>query len=321
VPKLIALAYPDRICRVRDRAARTGTMVGGGGVKIGAGSAVVDAEFFVAVDARHNPAAGRAESIVRIASRVDREWLDELFPQSIGHETIAEFYEQRQRVVGISRVYYLDLLLDEQLNAPVDDDTASRVLAEALAPRAIELIARDERASNFVARVELLRANASELGWPALDGPQLVEIVTEACRGRRAVADVATASLLDALRSRLIYPLDRKFEVLAPETLAVPTGNRLRLTYSRGDKPRMAVRLQELFGMAATPRICNGRVPVLLELLGPNYRPVQVTDDLASFWKNTYPQVRKDLRARYPKHSWPEDPLTAPPISKGRPAK
>jgi ATP-dependent helicase HrpB len=96
----------------------------------------------------------------------------------------------------------------------------------------------------------------------------------------------------------------------------VPTGSNIRLSYNAdpSQPPVLAVRLQELFGLTETPRVAQGRVPVLLHLLGPNYRPVQVTQDLASFWKNTYAQVRKDLRAQYPKHSWPDDPLTASPI-------
>jgi ATP-dependent helicase HrpB len=104
----------------------------------------------------------------------------------------------------------------------------------------------------------------------------------------------------------------------APEHLLVPSGNRLALHYEVGRPPVLAVRIQEMFGLAETPRIAAGRVRVLLQLLAPNNRPQQVTDDLASFWTNTYPLVRKDLRARYPKHAWPEDPWSAKPKSRPR---
>jgi ATP-dependent helicase HrpB len=97
----------------------------------------------------------------------------------------------------------------------------------------------------------------------------------------------------------------------APERLEVPSGSHITLKYEVGRPPVLAVRIQELFGLAETPRVAGGRVRVLLHLLAPNYRPQQVTDDLASFWANTYPQVRKELRGRYPKHAWPEDPWTA----------
>ena len=103
----------------------------------------------------------------------------------------------------------------------------------------------------------------------------------------------------------------------APEAIAVPSGSRHQVRYDADGPPVLAVRLQELFGWAETPRVARGRVPVLLHLLGPNFRPVQVTDDLRSFWENTYAQVRKDLRNRYPRHSWPEDPRSAAPEAKG----
>src|SRR5262249_57292775 len=104
----------------------------------------------------------------------------------------------------------------------------------------------------------------------------------------------------------------------APDSLAIPSGRRVRLVYETGRPPVLAARLQELFGWTETPRVARGRVPVVLHILGPNYRPVQVTDDLRSFWTTTYFQVRKDLRGRYPKHSWPDDPLTASPVGHGR---
>ena len=107
----------------------------------------------------------------------------------------------------------------------------------------------------------------------------------------------------------------------APERLTVPSGSSIALAYEAGKPPVLAVRIQEIFGLKQTPRIAGGRVRVLLHLLGPNYRPQQITDDLESFWKNTYAEVRKELRRRYPKHAWPEDPTSAKPERKGRSTK
>ena len=132
--------------------------------------------------------------------------------------------------------------------------------------------------------------------------------------------DPKRGPLASLLLTRLPYPLDRMLDQHAPERITVPTGNAIRLDYTAGpagSPPVLAVRLQEVFGWTDTPRVAGGRVPVLLHLLGPNYRPVQVTEDLRNFWATTYFQVRKDLRVRYPKHAWPEDPLTAKPEAKG----
>jgi ATP-dependent helicase HrpB len=115
------------------------------------------------------------------------------------------------------------------------------------------------------------------------------------------------------MQGRLTHAQRQAVEREAPERIAVPSGSHIALQYEAGRPPVLAVRVQELFGLSETPRVAGGRVAVLLHLLAPNYRPQQITDDLASFWANTYPQVRKDLRARYPKHAWPEDPLAADP--------
>jgi len=112
----------------------------------------------------------------------------------------------------------------------------------------------------------------------------------------------------------LTYEQLRAVETEAPERIEVPSGSHIKIEYEDSRPPVLAARIQEMLGLAETPRVARGRVKVLLHLLAPNYRPQQVTDDLASFWKNGYPLVRKELRARYPKHSWPDDPLTAPAV-------
>jgi ATP-dependent helicase HrpB len=157
-----------------------------------------------------------------------------------------------------------------------------------------------------------------ELELPSLDEHELREVLTWIGPRCRSFADLRRADWLSALRGRLTHSQQQAVEREAPERLAVPSGSRIALRYEEGRPPVLAVRIQELFGLSQTPRIAGGRVPVLLHLLAPNYRPQQITDDLASFWKNTYPQVRRDLRGRYPRHAWPEDPWNALPESRPR---
>jgi len=295
-------------------------MVGGGGVRLAPESVVRQHEFFLALDARQDQRNLKAEAVVTIASAIQVEWLEEMFPQEIRRERAAVYDEARDRVVGRGRVFYRDLLLREDKDAAVDDETASRVLAEWAQPRAAELLRGDERAARWLNRVELLRRAMPEKAWPAAPAE---EVIAAAASGKRSIAQLR-AALAPALGGLLPYPLDRLLDTEAPEAIEVPTGNRIKLDYPQQSEqspdiapPVLAVRLQELFGWTATPRIAGGRVPVRLHLLGPNYRPVQITDDLRSFWSSTYFQVRKDLRVRYPKHSWPEDPLSAKPEAKG----
>ena len=321
--KLPLLAYPDRVCRRRASDPAAGVMVGGGGVRLSPESVVRQDEFFLALDARHDDRSMTREALVRVAGAIDVQWLDELFPGSVRRERQGVYDEHRDRVVGRGVTLYLDLPLREDADAPVDAATAGKVLAGWAVPRADELLRSDDAAQRWLARRNLLDKAMPEHRWPAPDRRWARESLAAACQGRRSLNELRP-QLVGLLRSMLEYPLDRIFETEAPETIEVPSGNRIRLDYPDQDdypgqvnSPTLSVRLQELFGWTDTPRIGRGRVPVKLELLGPNYRPVQVTEDLRNFWATTYFQVRKDLRARYPKHSWPEDPLSARPEAKG----
>ena len=146
---------------------------------------------------------------------------------------------------------------------------------------------------------------------PTFDDAELCSLLPWACADCRSFEEVRRADWLGLLQSRLTQVQAQAVEREAPERMQVPSGSRIALVYESGRAPLLAVRIQEMFGLKETPRIAGGRVRVLLHLLAPNYRPQQVTDDLASFWKNTYPLIRKELRIRYPKHAWPEDPTTA----------
>lgn len=293
-------------------------MVGGGGVRLAAESSVTKAEFFVAFDARGDERSKSREALVRIAGAIEPQWLEEMFPNQLRRETATVFDAERGRVVGRAAVWYRDLLLREDKNVAVDREMESSALADALQPMARELFLADEEAANVLRRIALLREHLNEHPWPSYDDEQLGQILGDAAVGKRSIDEVRRLPLASLLKAQLQYPLDRLLEEHAPESIAVPTGNRIRLKYADGQPPVLAVRLQEIFGWTETPRIAAGRLPVTVNVLGPNYRPVQITNDLKSFWATTYFQVRKDLRVRYPKHAWPEDPLTAKPQAKGR---
>jgi ATP-dependent helicase HrpB len=319
--KLMLQAYPDRVCRRRRSDRSAGIMTGGSAARFDAESVVGQAEFFLALDARDDPRSQNREAMVRIASAIRLEWLMEMFPQFVTRERTTLFDEDRQRVVGRGVVRYRDLVLSEESDAAVDPHEAGKTLAAALRPRATEIFSGDERAVNLLARIVLLRRVMPEHPWPTFDDAELADLLEILCDGKSSVAEVMRMPLADALAATLRYPLDQLLRQHAPETLDVPSGSRIQLQYRQDQAPILAVRLQEIFSWRETPRIAAGRVPVLLHLLGPNFRPVQITDDLRSFWAAAYFQVRKDLRVRYPKHSWPDDPITAAPVAKGRARK
>jgi ATP-dependent helicase HrpB len=308
--KWLLLAYPDRVVKRRG-AEGTGLMVGGRGVRLSAQSVVKAAELFVALDAREERRGGTLEIQVNLASMVRPEWLEELFPHHSRRERVVYYDESRCRVVASLRVFYQDLLLREDSGLSVDPAETGFILAAALRPLAESIFQNNAPAALWLARYEFIRQALAELKWPEFGSEVLGELLDVACQAKTAREQVEAADLTAYLASRLDPAQNRELRESAPETLTLPSGRQARLVYEPGRPPVLAVRLQELFGWTETPRVARGRVPVLLHLLGPNYRPVQITSDLRSFWVTTYHQVRKDLRGRYPKHAWPEDPFTA----------
>jgi ATP-dependent helicase HrpB len=320
--RIALLAYPDRVARRREPGSRAALMVGGRGVVLDPSSVVGDAAFFVGLDARDDPGSPRNEVRVRLASAIRVEWLAELFPASIRRTRAARYDPARERVAGVESTWYRDLLIEEKLIGRLDPIDTAEALASALRGGALALVRQNQSAAAWLDRLECLRQWVPEGEWPDFSEDDLWNLLRDLCAGRSGLEELRSIPLVPILQSRLSRDQQRAIDELAPETLAVPSGSRHRLAYEPGRPPILAVRLQELFGWTDTPRIAGGRVEVLLHLLGPNYRPVQITTDLRSFWSTTYFQVRKDLRARYPRHAWPDDPLRARAEARGgrRPA-
>jgi ATP-dependent helicase HrpB len=306
VLRALLAAFPDRVARRREPGGRRGVMVGGRGVFLAPSSAVTEPELFVCIDVD----ASKTETLVRQASAVQRDWLP---PGQVRVATEVTFDEETQRVIARRRVRYDDLLLEESPAALPDGEEVARVLCAAASTRLDRVLpSNDSTAGLFLQRLRCLRGWMPELGLPTFDEADLRELLPWLCPGRRSFEDLRRADWMGALQGRLTHQQFLAAQREAPERLEVPSGSRIALKYEPGRPPVLAVRIQEVFGLRDTPRVAGGRVRVLLHLLAPNYRPQQVTDDLASFWANTYPLVRKELRARYPRHAWPDDPLLAP---------
>jgi ATP-dependent helicase HrpB len=308
-PLLRALlaAYPDRLARRREAGSTRGVMVGGRGVRLGAGSGVTEGELFLCLDVD----AGEGECWVRMASAVERAWLP---AERIRSETSLTFNPKTERVEATRREMYFDLMLGESLLPTPTGPEVERMLLEAATEHLVPwTLATDESVSSLLVRIAWLREQMPELCLPAVDVAAWRDALTEIVAGCSSFTQLRRADWRQWIMQRLDHRQRTALEREAPERLTVPTGSSIRLQYEPGRPPVLAVKLQELFGLRDTPRLAGGRIKVILHLLAPNGRPQQITDDLASFWINTYPQVRKDLRARYPKHPWPENPLSATP--------
>jgi ATP-dependent helicase HrpB len=310
--------YPDRVVRRRSAGSSRGVMVGGTGVALIASSVVREAELFVAVEVDAGPRRERSEACVRLASAVRPAWLAAMFPASVGRHGELVFDAEHERVVERTREMFEDLVLHESLQVDVDRQRAGTVLAEAARRDCLRAVRIGDAERAWMERVRFLHGCMPERGFPADTEGLLTEAVGSLCAGRRSFAETRSANLLRVLSGLLTHEQKVVLDREAPTHYRLPSGRTAPVIYADGKPPAVAARIQELFGLTATPRLAGGRVPLVIELLAPSQRPVQITDDLESFWRTTYPEVRKQLRGRYPKHAWPEDPFTATPASKTR---
>jgi ATP-dependent helicase HrpB len=320
---LLAFAYPDRIGRRRGTSGASFTLANGRGAAFAAPQSLARREYLVAVDLDDRERDAR----ILLAAPIEREQLLEHFAARI-RRVDAVAWSTREQAVSARRALLLDALtLEEQ---PLTDAPVEALRAAILAgvrELGIGALPWERESRELQARIEFLRAApgvaaAGQAPWPAVNDAALADSLEEWLApwldGVTRREHLARVPLMQALRARLSYEQQRALEERAPEYLSMPSGSRIRVDYRGEDAPAVAVRLQEVFGLAATPRIDRGRVPVTFRLLSPAQRPVQVTRDLASFWRGAYFEVRKDLRGRYPKHHWPEDPLTAQPTRGAR---
>ncbi len=304
--RAILAAFPDRVARRRKPGDPRGVMVGGRGIRLADQSALAaDTELFVCVDID----AVDGEAVVRQASAVERSWLS---AEHLESEVEVYFDDASGRVAARKRTNWNGLVLDDSQAALPADEVVAPILARAAADHWEQAFPADDSAlTSLVSRVRCLAEWMPSLELPALDETKLKSLLSPLCYGRRSLADVRAAPWDDAVLGLLTWPQRQVLDREAPERIEVPSGSRIAVAYEPGRPPVLAVRIQEVFGLLETPRIAGGRVPVLMHLLAPNMRVAQVTSDLASFWARTYALIRKDLRARYPKHAWPEDPYTA----------
>jgi ATP-dependent helicase HrpB len=269
-------------------------------------------EFLVAVDADDRRERG---VLVRLAGAIDPAWLLDLFPERVEERTETVFQAASGRVERLSSLRFERLTLEaSRTPAPPDDETAE-VLYRAVRELGAGAVVDLEEAARWRHRIAF--AASFEPGLPVLDDAALDDALCAACAGRRSLAELRDAGILAGWLARLTPAQRAAVERLAPERVALPGGRRVAVRYEPGKPPWIESRLQDFFGMGEGPRAGGGRVPLVLHLLAPNQRPVQVTTDLAGFWERHYPALRRELMRRYPRHPWPDDPRTSSPPPAG----
>jgi ATP-dependent helicase HrpB len=319
---LFAFAYPDRIGQRRAGAEGRYTLANGRGAHFAEAQSLAREEFIVTIDLDDRERDAR----ILLAAPIAKSALEEHFADRMQRTESVE-WDSREQAVLARRVVRLDaLVLDEKPLRDASSAAMSTAMLAGIRELGIAALPWNRDARDLQARMEFLRrldeGNREAISgrasiWPAIDDVALAESLdawlAPWLEGITRRDHLARISLIDALRALLTWEQQRKLDELAPTHLEVPTGSRIRIDYLDESAPAVSVRLQEVFGLEQTPRIGGGRVPLTFKLLSPAQRPVQVTRDLASFWRGAYAEVRKDMRGRYPKHYWPENPLEAQP--------
>lgn len=321
---LLAFAYPDRVARQRVDGGAGYRLANGRAAQFGGPDALMKEPWLVIADLGSRQ--GQREERIYLAAALAPELFDTVLAEQVVQRDKIEWDEregilkaERQRCVG-------ELVLSSEALPRFSEETRTKALTDLVCRKGLELLPWTPELRQWQARVDLVRQLDLEAQgqseWPDLSDAALLSSLDEWLApylGRVSrLSHFTSLDLQSILQGLLPWPLPQKLDELAPKALQVPSGSRIAIDYSVRP-PVLAVRLQELFGLAETPRIVGGRQRVLLHLLSPARRPVQVTQDLASFWANTYGEVKKDLKGRYPKHWWPEDPMDAEPTARTKP--
>ncbi len=313
---LLALAYPERIAKNRGGATGAFLLANGRGAQVDAASPLAREPYLAVAELTGSAAAGRillaapitlAEIEARFAARIETREEIAFDPAS------ASVRMRRLRKFGA-------LALAEQPMPPVADEAAARALAEGVARLGIARLPWSKALRQWRDRVTFLR-RAEGGDWPDLSDAALASDIAwlaSVFAGKISLGELSADEFADALHARLPYPLPRRLDAEAPTHFEAPTGSRVPIDYEAEGGPKIAIRVQELFGLNRHPAIAGGSIALAIELLSPAQRPVQITRDLPGFWRGSYAAVRAEMRGRYPKHPWPEDPLAAAPTRKAK---
>ncbi|HEY5806932.1 MAG TPA: ATP-dependent helicase HrpB [Povalibacter sp.] len=317
--KLLALAYPDRIAQSRGEGGRY-LLSGGRGARLTSVHGISKAEFLVIADLD----AGEREALIRLAAPIDRSTLEREFSSHIETRERIEWSSREQAVIAQRERWLGAINLDaRRLDSP-DASRITAALLNGLRELGVSSLPWSKEARALQARMNFVQLADTRAvkPWPAVSDNELLQELEQWLapwlEGMSRRDHWSRLDIHGALLALLDWDQQQRLNELAPTHLSVPSGSRIPIDYS-GDSPAVAVRLQEVFGLHDTPAVAGGRVPLTLQLLSPAHRPVQVTRDLTSFWARGYVEVKKELKGRYPKHFWPDDPLTAEATARAKP--
>jgi ATP-dependent helicase HrpB len=302
--KCILLAFSDHVAKRRDAGTLHCEVVHGRTGDLDRDSVVRDSALVVAAEIREIGGSRNLKVRLNLCTAISEEWLEELFPEDMVEQAEAMFDPVLKRVVSKQWRSFRGLELHARMVQEVDEQQAAEIMAEEVLAGRLELYKWDEPVETWITRVNCLAAGCPDYGIPAIDDEARRAMVQEICLGAVCKRDLKDRSVWKVVKSWLSAAQLDMVDKQAPERIKLPSGVHAKVRYEAGQPPVVSATIQKLYGLEETPRIGFGQIPVVIEALAPNQRPQQKTQDMASFWANAYPMLKKELKGRYPKHEW-----------------
>jgi ATP-dependent helicase HrpB len=302
--KCILLAFSDHVARRRDAGTLHCEVVHGRSGDLDRDSVVRDSALVVAAEIREIEGSRDLNVRLNLCTAISEAWLDELFPEDMEEKTEAIFDPVLKRVVSKQWKSFRGLELHARMVQEVDPQQAAEIIAEEVLTGHLDLPKWDDQVEKWIARVNCLAAGCPDYGIPEIDEEARRAMVQEICLGAVCKRDLKGRSAWKVVKSWLTSVQLDMVDKQVPERIKLPSGLNAKVRYEEGQPPVVSATIQKLYGLKETPKIGFGQIPVVVEALAPNQRPQQKTQDMKSFWENTYPLLKKELKGRYPKHEW-----------------
>ncbi|MGZ5503400.1 MAG: ATP-dependent helicase C-terminal domain-containing protein, partial [Chthoniobacterales bacterium] len=304
IQRCVLAGFPDQVAIRLDQGTLRCALVHGRRGLLARESVVHRAPLIVASEIREIESSDKERQVLlTLATRIEEEWLRELFPDAFRESVEVSFDPTSRRVIGARRTTFHDLVLRSE-PADIPPNESSALLAREVLSGNCPLKNWDNVVEQWIVRVNCVAGWFPELELPTIGEAEKLLMIEEVCRDAISYKEIKERAVWPAVKSWLTAPQQQAIEQLAPERIILPNERKARITYSASSPPTVAARIQDLYGVERNLTIGRGRVPLVIQVLAPNNRPIQITSDLAGFWKETYPKIKKELQRKYPKHEW-----------------
>jgi ATP-dependent helicase HrpB len=304
IAKALLLAFPDHLALRLNPKNNAAALTNNRRAQLDEQSVAQGAGLILPIEITEIGAGSTAKTILSLVTELDPQWVRDILPHQIQRQRIVEFNPDTRAVEAVERDIINGLVIEQSPPRDPDPKLAAPILAEQVIRGQLKLAHWDEEVEQWIARTRCLAKWFPERRLITYSEEELHLIIEEICQGATRYKDIANKPILPAVKDALSYDDQRFVEQMAPDRIQLPRGWRMKVHYDPNSPPKGRAKIQDFYGLEHTPTIAGGRQKLLLEILGPNMRPLQLTDDLANFWRNLYPELKKQLSRRYPRHEW-----------------